>query len=202
MAPDRWEIKGYWLAPYCVEHLIKLQALDHPILKGEVPTPAEVMVFLRVCHERRDDLYHIQPNWVDVVNIWKMKGSTKFYKSMLDDIAAYITDYSAVPKMFETADGKKQENNPAIPDLLSLISLLICKTSITEKEALRMPIGKAVWYSVAVARAEGVDVKTISTDIEENAERDKKGAEEHAARVKEMMRLAMVNGKIPTKKIR
>lgn len=202
LVPERWCVKGYWLAPYSIDHIIKLHALNHPLVRSEVPNPAEVMLFLRVCHEKRHDFFHLKPHIVDKMFIWKMQKNPEFYKEVLEAIATYITEYSSVPKVLEAADSQRQENNPPIPHLLSLAGVLICKTSLTEREVLTMPYGRAVWYSIVVARMEGADIKTLSTDIEENAESDKAGMEKHLQKVKEQLRLAMVNGQIPNKKIR
>lgn len=160
------------------------------------------MLFLRVCHERRDDFNNLKPNLVDKMFIWKMHRYPELYRELLQSIATYISEYASVPKVAGNSDSQSQVNNPPIPDLLSLAGMLLCKTNLTEREIMTMPYGRAVWYSIAAAKMEGVDIKTISTDIEENAEKDKKGLEEHLAKVKEQMRLAMVNGQMPTKKIR
>lgn len=160
------------------------------------------MLFLRVCHERRDDFNNLKPNIVDKMFIWKMQRYPELYKEMLDSIATYISEYASIPKVATERDSVSHSNNPPIPELLSLAGVLLCKTSLTEREIMTMPYGRAVWYSIAVARIDGAEIKTVSTDIEDNAERDKKGLEEHLRKVKEQMRLAMVNGRMPNKKIR
>ena len=200
LVPDRWRVGGYWLAPYCIDHIIKLQALNHPIMRGEVPNPAELVLFLQVCSVRRPNFFELKPHLVDKLFIWKMQKNSDFYGEMLKGVMTYITEYSSVPKVVGD-DSERHENNPPVPPLLGLVGILIAKTSLTEQEVLRMPYGKAVWYAISAARAEGADVKTISTTVEENADKDREAALQHAERVKEKLRLAMVNGQMPKRRI-
>lgn len=202
--PERWNISGYWLAPYCIDHIIKLQALGSPIAckTDKVPTPADVMLFLRVCHEKRHNVFQLQPHIVDKMFIWKMQWNNDFFRSILKSIAIYIRDCSSTPKIMEKSNSEKVVNTPSFPELLSLAGVLLCKTSLTEREILTMPVGKAVWYSTVVASIEGADIKTVSTEMEEKSPEQINEARRLAEEMKEKMRLAMVNGRMPKSRIK
>ncbi len=203
IAPPIWDVEGYKLAPYCIKHILQLQAVGSPFVVGGVPMPQDVVLFLRICHKDNNDFTNIKPNWIDKALLMKMKISDNFYKSIVEQCILYITEYSQSPKIISTGSNgsKKFTNKEFFPELLTLIGLLITKTTITEQEALTMPYGKAIWYTAVIGVVEGADVRVLSTDEEESVDADKKKLKEYQRHIEEQFRLAMVNGKMPTRRI-
>ncbi len=165
--PPRWEVGGVLLRPFCLRHLITLQSINHPfVTEGAVPEPDDVVLALRICSS---DLgiasIEAKATWGEKWLNGKMIASPLLMSKTIAEFVRYTELYSSTPKVWEKDKGKDSIDirKEKIPDILMLVGLLICKTTLTEEDVWTMPIGKVSWYATAVAVMEGADVETIST---------------------------------------
>lgn len=170
--PQELKVQGFMLKPYCLRHQMTLQAIDHPLVHNRVPEPDELVMAYRVCssHDGIEALKNpptLKEKWFNA----RMVASPAYHAESLSAFMKYCEDYSSQPKYWEKAD-ENEIKKESIPSQLLMVSILLCKTSLTEEEIWRMPIGKLAWYGTAVSVIEGGDIETLSTEIEENAERD------------------------------
>ena len=206
ICPDRFYVGGYRLDPFCIKHLLQLQAARSPFVvprEDYIPTPEDAIVFLRVCEHGSVGITSLKQRFIDWVIVGLYHLSPTLYTRVLHDIVGYVTECSTAPKVVNKEGGhtKKVDNVKSMDELLTLVAFLVRKTSMTEQEVMTMPLGKAMWYSVAVATIEGAKLKVVTTEEEENVEADRQRLAEIQKMAEEEVRLAMVNGKIPKRKI-
>ena len=84
------------------------------------------------------------PHWLMTLYSFK-RGLTAFL--------SYLTDFVAVPEIWDRTDSETTLNAPWI---LSKAMLLLSKTSITLDEVWNMPLGELLWYCATFAEQEGV----------------------------------------------
>ena len=75
------------------------------------------------------------------------------FKRGLTAFISYLTDFVAVPELWDRTDSETTLNAPWI---LSRAMLLVSKTSITLNEVWNMPLGELLWYCATFAEQEGV----------------------------------------------
>ena len=140
---------GRRLKPFSLKHCLYLEAIGSPVMKlinGEEAeiTRQDLEVAIVVCSA--DDIIEElkSPNWLMKLHSFK-RGLTAFI--------SYLTDFVAVPELWDRTDSETTLNAPWI---LSRAMLLLSKTSITLKEVWNMPLGELLWYCASFAEQEGV----------------------------------------------
>lgn len=110
--------------------------------------------------------------------------------SAFQDFVLYMKESMSVPKIWVNAnnDGSVQQKKEKIPPTLSLVVLLMTKFNFTEEEAWNMPFARAVWYTIGYVSQEAGDVDVITTEQEEQEERDKIKLEEIEKKAKEAIK--------------
>ena len=148
---------GRRLKPFCLKHCLYLEAIGSPVMKlinGDETEIArqDLEVAVIVCSSD------------DVINELKRPhGLMKLYsfKRGLTAFLSYLTDFVAVPEIWDRTDSETTLNAPWI---LSKTMLLLPKTSITLSEVWNMPLGELLWYCATFAEQEGV--AQIQSDTE------------------------------------
>jgi hypothetical protein len=204
--PDFFEIEGFRLRPFCCKSLIALHAINSPMVKGGVPNEQDILNFLRICSLEFDGFFNLKKlHWWQQYFYFKMKYWPPFKIRVLMFIKVYMEESMASPLVrIKNKNGVSEKtitDNESLPDVLMMITVLMSKLGMSEKEALELPIGRALCYSLAYTSIEGVDVALIPDDSE-NAEDIKREMAEHEKSMKKRMRLAMDNGKIPRRTIK
>lgn len=206
IAPSEWEIVGYKLKPYSVRKHINLLAVDSPYINGQVPTAMETIQFLKYCSSDCESIINVPSvNLFDMVAYAKIRYQPQFHAYVIRSIVNYIKEYSSGPnyrivKKKNSALSETLVNNSGIPDMLFLISACMNKLGLSEKDAMNLSIGKIGWYSAAISALDGSDVRL--TQEEEDASSEMLKLIEWEKEQAEKLRLAMVNGKIPKKRIK
>jgi hypothetical protein len=141
-----------------------------------VPEPDDVVLALRICSS---DLgiaaMESKATWGEKWLNGKMIASPHLMAKTIAEFVRYTELYSSTPKVWEKNEDKGSIDirKEKIPDILMLVGLLICKTTLREEDVWTMPIGKISWYATAVAVMEGANVETISTADEIKFEAEK-----------------------------
>ena len=196
---------GYKLKPYSTRKHINLVAVSSPYVKQGIPSAMDTVKFLKWCSSDCDSIIEIpKTTFFDIIAYLRLASDPKFHSYTAKCIVNYIKEYSAGPSYRVVSKFDKQDvivDKNAIPELLMMTSLCMAKLGMSEKEAMDAPIAKMAWYVAVVAAMEGADIRMMSDDeVKASLEKErlKKFEEEQA----EKLRLAMVNGKIPTRKIK
>lgn len=201
---------GYELDPFCVKHYLQLLAARNPIVcpqEGRSPTVEETMVFLRVCEKGSVGITSIKQRLVDWIVVGIFTLFPRVYIRAMEDIVMYVKECSSAPVVVNKEAGspngdiKVVENVKSMDEMLTLVAFLLRKTALSEKDIMTMPLGRAMWYSVAIATIDGAKLKVVSTEEEENAESDRQRLRAIQKAAEEELRLAMVNGQIPKRRI-
>lgn len=203
--PKEWEVIGYKLKPYSTRVHINLSAVNSPFVTNGVPTPMDTIKFLKFCSSDCDSIIDIpKTTFFDTIAYLRLASDLKFFSYTVRCIINYIKEYTTGPSYRIVSKHEKSDvviDKTSMPELLMMISICMSKLGMSEKEAMNSPLAKLSWYVATVALMEGADVRLLSDDEVKAAvesERLKKFEKEQA----EKLRLAMVNGKIPTKKIK
>lgn len=203
--PERWDIVGYKLRPYSPRIIINLHAVESPYVTGQVPTAEDTVKFLKFCSSDCESIIDIPK--VDIFDSFvylKAKYQPAFHVQLIKAIANYIKEYSSGPNYRVVSKGKSKAetlvDNNSMPEMLSLVAVCMAKLGLSEKEAMNMPIARLIWYGASVAMMEGADIR-INPD-ESQAEKDANLLREWEKSEAQRLRLAMVNGKVPKRKIR
>ena len=204
--PEYFDIYNYRLRPLCPKALIALYAIDSPFVKGVPPNEQDIVNFLRICSMDFDGLFKIKKmRWCDKYFFFKMKYWPPFKLRVMMCIKIFIEESMATPLVrIRSRHGQKQSvmiDKETLPEMLMLVSLMMSKFGMSEREALEVPIGRATCYSVAYAALEGSDIAVIPEE-EASPEAIKEEIANHEKQMAERMRLAMANGKVPQRKIK
>jgi hypothetical protein len=201
--PKEWEVVGYRLKPYSIRKHLNLIAVESPYVTGQVPTAAETIQFLKFCASDCNSIIEIPKlTLFDYVAYARIRYYPQFHVHVIKCIVNYIKEYTIGPRYRIVKRDKTETivSRNTIPDMLGLTAICMSKLGMSEDEVLNSPIGKLTWYAAATAALDGADVR-METDEEaakDQIEELKRWEREQA----EKLRLAMVNGKIPTRKIR
>lgn len=205
ITPKEWDVVGYRLKPYSVRKYLNLSAVNSPYVTGQVPTARETVLFLKYCSSDCESIIDTPSiNFFDMLAYAKIRYQPMFHAHVIQCIVNYIKEHSSGPdyRISSTVKGKKDIilSNNSLPEMLFLISACMAKLHMTEKQVMEMPIGRLAWYSAAITALEGADVR-INPE-EENLASEVGMLLEWEKNQAEKLRLAMVNGKIPKKRIK
>lgn len=148
---------GKRLKPFCLKHCLYLEAVNSPIMRLVNGEEAEI--------SRQDlEVAVIICSAGDILKSLKRPNlGMKFhsYRRGLTAFLSYLTDFVAVPELWDKSDSETTLNAPWI---LSRAMLLLSKTSLTLNEVWNMPLGELLWYCAVFAEQEGV--AQIQSDTE------------------------------------
>lgn len=186
--------------------MLALNAVNSPFVSGKEPTNKDILNFLRICSVDFDGFFKLKkPTWREMYFYYKMEYWPIFKARVLLCIKMFVEESLASPLVRNKKEGKQSNdilmNKDSLPELLMLIALLMAKLNLREKEALEMPIGRALCYSYAYAALEGGELAVVP---EEEASIDdiKSEMAAHEAEMAKRMRLAMDNGKVQKRKVK
>lgn len=203
--PEYFEIYGFKLRPLCAKSLLALHASDSPLVSEKEPTSRDILNFLRICSVDFDGFFKMEkPTWSQMYFCYKMDYWPLFKMRVLLGIKIFIEESTASPLVRTRNQTSKESvmmDKQSLPELLMMVTVLMSKVGMSEKEALELPIGKAICYSVAYAALEGSDIVMVPDEGDESQE-IKKEIMKHQEEMAERMRLAMNNGVVPKKTIK
>ncbi len=173
--PESWEILGYKLKPFSLRHQMTLLATENPMMGEDVTkvSPADLIMLLRVCSMDDPFIALGNPSWKDKWRLTKMEMDVPYFLRTMIQVSDYIRQCSSTPKTYTKEDGVTQFKKENIPNLLSLVTSLMARMHMSQKEAWGCTLGQAVWYLTAYSVSEGADIKILTTDEEEKAESDR-----------------------------
>lgn len=169
---------GKCLKPFCLRHCLYLEAIGSPFMR--VINGEEVPVFRKdlelaviICSADGDILKALEK----ANSIGNFGMRLHFFKPALTAFLGYLTDFIAVPELWDRTEGESVLNAPWI---LSRAMLLLSKTSMTLKDVWDMPLGELLWYCATIAEQEGVgqiqsdeEKKMIEEALKAREENDK-----------------------------
>lgn len=140
---------GQELKPFCLRHCLYLEAIGSPIMR--IVNGEEIKI-------ERHDLEVaaiICSADGDILKALTRPHFTMFFYSFrraLKEYLNYLTDYLALPEMWDNSESGTRLNAPWI---LSRATLLLSKTNLSLSEIWDMPLGELLWYCAAFAEQEG-----------------------------------------------
>ena len=188
---------------------MQLAAAESPYISSQAPSPTETFEFLKICSNKSDDIFKIRKAtiWERIFHA-RLRYDQRFHGKVFYKITQYIKENTVTPEAsvksrFTTPSDMGEDiikPNNLIPEQLLILALFANKYHMPLEKSLNMPICLVGWFSLALAAIEGADVSLDGEQEEVQADMEnlKKWEKEQAEKV----RLAMVNGKIPKKKIK
>jgi hypothetical protein len=173
--PEKWDILGYRLKPFTLEHSLSLTVIDSPFLNGKVENakPEDVLVFLRICSSEHPSKAFRKPTIMDYWRIARMEADLLHLFDAIKQIMEYIEICCSTPKFYSKQNEKGIEvKKEGIPLPLILATNLMSKLGMSKHEAWSTTVGQAVWYITTYSINEGADIKVLTTDDEQKAESD------------------------------
>ena len=203
IAPDKWEILWYELNPYSIRIYTQLSAINSPYIVGQVPTPEDTVLFLKICSSNNGNILKIPKlSFFDKLLNLKLKLNKRFHTSLYKSIMFYMSEYTNVPRIVVTKNGEEvvvKKSN--VPEIFLLSSICMSKMNISEKEVMNMSFCKLSWYGYAAAIIEGGEVRLQTKEEELKATTEAEELYEYIKEQAEKLKIAMVNGKIKKRKI-
>lgn len=194
LSPKKHKVAGVYLDAFCCRHAITLEALKSPFstnnVDGRAPSVFDLIIAIRVCSTK---------NWYDATESVPFSQKLKFNLLTLsiaeqakafEEFVIYMKESMSVPRIWVNSnnDGSVAQKKEKIPPTLSLVVLLMTKFNFTEDEAWDIPFARAVWYSIGFVAQEAGEIDVITTDQEEEEERDKLRLEEIERKAKEAIK--------------
>lgn len=204
ITPKEWDVIGYKLKPFSVRRFINFTAVESPFVTGQVPSARDTVAFLKFCSSDCESIIDMPiVTLYDIVAYARLKYDPMFHVSTIKAICNYMKEQTGGPvyriAFSNKAKSKVLVSDNGIPEMLTLVSACMAKLHMTEKEAFNMPIGRLCWYAASISALEGADVRV--SEEEENTLSEMNKLIEWEKEQAEKLRLSMVNGKIPKKRI-
>lgn len=161
LTPKATRLCGYDLYPWCLKHRLWLTALDHPVLVGGDPTPAEIVFFAKVCAERPIGKPTLRDKWETA-----KLGLTANRCAAIDVIRQHLR-LDCWPRFWDKPEheGAGGRNN-GIPWTLSVITNLT-RNGHSLEEALNLPEAQAIWLATSINISKGAKVDVFTSEDEE-----------------------------------
>lgn len=178
--------------------MITLEAINSPLVKqdgsGSAPTVDDLVVAIMICSTPSWKEAIREPSFFQKLRFNMLLISVESLNKALEEFSIYIKESTSMPKLWTKesnssgGDSVKTVNKQKLPHSLQLVVFLMSKMHISEEDAWNMAFCKAVWYSVGYSSQEGGDVDVITTEDEENAEKEVKILESIEKDAKERMK--------------
>ena len=147
-------VLGRCLKPFCLTHCLYLEAIGSPVM--DIVNGNEVRL-------SRNDLElaviicsadgNILEELLKANSLRNFTMRLYGFKRACTAFLSYLTDFLALPELWDSTEGQMPLNAPWI---LSKATLLLSKTSLGRKEIWNMPLGELLWYCATFAEQEGV----------------------------------------------
>lgn len=162
LTPSRTRLLGRLLFPWCLKHRIQLAAIGSPFVVGGDVTPADCLIFAKVCSE---EPIGADPSLMDRIRVRKLGSHALHLAACAEAIKAHI-GADAWPKYWDaprTEGGEPRHNG--IPWPLGILSNLV-RNGLSLEDAMHLPEAQAVWLSTAMAVQAGAKVEVLTTQDE------------------------------------
>ena len=173
--PEKWDILGYTLKPFTLEHSLSLEVVESPFVNGKIENakPEDVLVFLRICSSEHPSKAFRKPTIMDYWRIARMEADLIYLFEAIKKIMEYIEVCCSTPKFYSKENNKIVEvRREGIPLPLTLATTLMSRLGMSKQDAWSTTVGQAVWYATTYSISEGADIKILTTGDEEKSESD------------------------------
>jgi hypothetical protein len=149
-------VLGYKLNPYCLAHIITLEAIDHPVASnGIFASGIDILLFLKVCSSAA-----FKPNlslsFLDKLKVKYLNTVEPARIRALQAISKFLEDFGSMPEITSKGDGTGKKLTA--PWALSRVAGLHTNTNLTEYEIYNNPIGYLYWLDCAVSEYKGAEI--------------------------------------------
>ena len=174
--PEPFRVLGQRLKPFSLGHSFVLNRLRSPFavaVSERVPSLGDLYFAVWVCRRKyadaikglHDGTFVKEVKWLKFVSRFK---NTEAAKVMFMN---YIVQAAKTPPVWYSKEGNSKAMT--MPHLLYLKFLLMGKLGYSEVQAMDIPLGEAVWTSVAYSESEGGSQFQTDSQISIREMRDK-----------------------------
>lgn len=150
-------VGGYRLRPYSLAVAVALEAVGNPLMTNKAPTPADVLLFLKIA-SAPDPLHaDFTLRFRDHVLKFRLMKPGALDRIMVE-IQAYIEDYSTPPHLTEAIESDVPTAKISAPWAISRVASLHQNTNLTNDEIWNLPFGYILWLEAAGAELRGAKV--------------------------------------------
>lgn len=210
LLPEEWDIYGWKLRPFSLRFHLQLSVVDSPFIQGQAPNAYDTFVFLKVCSNKHDDVFKIKKaSFLEKLFYARLIYDQKFHAKVFLRITQYLKDNTFNPnttirsriKLDNEISEEIVRQQNGLPEQLVVVAVFANKYNMSPEKTWNLPISMIGWYSAALALIEGAEV-SLNPDEQEEVSNDSQSLAEWEQAQAEKIRLAMVNGKIPKRKIK
>lgn len=169
--PDSATVCGRPLDAFTPYHYMLLRAVGSPFLSGSgVIRPGDILSAVCTCRQTFGKPVRIRAGIRDAVWKLRMTRNPAIFRRECVKFSAWMKSNSSGPRFWSVVSGGQKSRDLTGPDILTLITPLIMKTTLTETEAWNMSLGRAQWIAAEIAELEGSERRFLfDEDLEEEA---------------------------------
>lgn len=154
------ELLGFRCRPFCLGHLLTLQAIGSPFARLGQPEVSgnlsDLILALRVCESRWPfrglDGIEAEPSEREAAIIESAIADRAVFDSAFDDFVSWIALCSRGPELIET---KSDETRPLTAPLVLGLAVRVVRSGWSERRVWTMPISLVRHFAAAIGEQEG-----------------------------------------------
>lgn len=158
---------GYRLRPFCLGHVLILQAIDSPVLKeeGEV-SASDLIIALKACSSTWPFNPDLKLGLIDHLRKSMLRKSKVKLRDAVVAFELYVRSHTSRPRFWKV-EASMNSMDITSP---SILSLAVSLSSIgSQEEIWSMSLGKASWYDSVLLEKKGAKLRFFyDSDIEDD----------------------------------
>ena len=172
--PGDATVCGRKLQSFTAFHYLLLKAVGSPFLSADgVIDSADLLVAIKVCRNSFGQPVNLKPSLRDAVWKLRMTGNPALFRRECRKFASWMAMHSSGPRFWDVVSGGQKSRDLTGPDILTLITPMMMKTTLTESEAWNMSLGRAQWINAEICEMEGSERRFLyDSDLEDEEESD------------------------------
>lgn len=158
--PGEATVCGRSLKEFTPFHYLLLRALQSPLTQADgVNRPADLLVAVAACRNQFGKPVNLRATIKDAIWRLRMMRNPALFRREMEKFCKWMAAHSSGPRFWEVIQGGSKSRDLTGPDVLTLITPLMMKTSMTESDVWNMSLGRAQWMAAEIQELEGADRK-------------------------------------------
>lgn len=156
---DRHYILGLELDPFCIDHLMLLEALESPLIFGGRVEVQDIYAAVQICSTASpEDFFDVTLRPSFGWKLWAAWWRGMDVRNARDRFEKYMADYAP------TFSQRPGDGDPAKCPGIMLTAARLVKSGIDPKKVRRMAIGEMTAWAIAILEADGDPLKNLRDD--------------------------------------
>lgn len=161
MFPGHHTVLGRKLNPFCLWHVVALEAIQSPFILDKPPTFIDLFLAVKICSSENKDVLSL----IKITPLSRLKitidSMVFWFNQELAKFRHYLESHLVYPQLWFPPTGKRLK---APWPMINLV-LILRHTSLHPDEIWDMPLGEVLWLSASIAEQIGAETE-IMTEAE------------------------------------